>query len=64
MEQNFFRLTPQQALQELHAASGGLTSAEAAQRLAKVGPTSWPRARKRVPWRFLSGSSRIFWWSS
>ena len=55
MEQNFFRLTPQQALQELHAASGGLTSAEAAQRLAKVGPNQLAEGQKKSALAVFAG---------
>ena len=55
MEQNFFRLTPQQALQELHAVSGGLTSAEAAQRLAKVGPNQLAEGQKKSALAVFAG---------
>ena len=55
MEQNFFHLTPQQALQELHAASGGLTSAEAAQRLAKVGPNQLAEGQKKSALAVFAG---------
>ncbi len=55
MEQNFFRLTPQQALQELHAVSGGLASAEAAQRLAKVGPNQLAEGQKKSALAVFAG---------
>ena len=49
MEQTFFRLTPQQALERLNAASGGLTSAEAAARLETFGPNQLAEGKKKSP---------------
>ena len=49
MEQTFCRLTPQQALERLNAASGGLTSAEAAARLETFGPNQLAEGKKKSP---------------
>ena len=49
MEQTFFRLTPQQALERLNAASGGLTSAEAAARLETFGLNQLAEGKKKSP---------------
>lgn len=47
MDQNFFQKTPKQALEQLQVTSDGLTSAQAAQRLAQYGPNQLAEGKKK-----------------
>ena len=47
MDQNFFQKTPKQTLEHLQVTSDGLTSAQAAQRLAQYGHNQLAEGKKK-----------------
>ena len=60
MDQNFFQKTPKQTLEHIQVTSDGLTSAQAAQRLAQYGHNQL--AEKSRCGRCFWSSSKTCWW--